>query len=102
MLGVYYRSGNSLSEVEQEIAVVLMVAKWGAAFAISEHERIAEGTSGYSKAAIPNDEVEQMIVGLRAFRRLSPAGCLRSGDSLDPITLRLKGTARLRGQKARR
>ena len=49
---------------EREIAVVPMVAKWGAAFLISEHEWIAEGTSGYSKAAIPADKVERMIVGL--------------------------------------
>ena len=63
-LGVYYRTGSSLSEAEREIAVVLMVAKWGAAYAISEHEWIAEGTSGYSKASIPADKVERMIAGL--------------------------------------
>jgi 4-carboxymuconolactone decarboxylase len=63
-LGVFYRSGSSLSETEREIAVVLMVAKWGAASPISEHEWIAEGTSGYSKAGIPADKVERMIVGL--------------------------------------
>jgi len=63
-LGVYYRTGNSLSEAEREIAVVLMVAKWGAAFPISEHEWIAEGTSGYSKAGIPAEKVERMIAGL--------------------------------------
>jgi 4-carboxymuconolactone decarboxylase len=63
-LGVFYRSGSSLSEAEREIAVVMMVAKWGAAFPISEHEWIAEGTSGYSKAAIPAEKVERMIVGL--------------------------------------
>ena len=63
-LGIYYRTGSSLSETEREIAVVLMVAKWGAAFAISEHEWIAEGTSGYSKAGLPAENVERMIVGL--------------------------------------
>ncbi|MBV8398680.1 MAG: hypothetical protein JOZ17_08060, partial [Acetobacteraceae bacterium] len=34
------------------------------AFPISEHEWIAEGTGGYSKAGIPADKVERMIVGL--------------------------------------
>ena len=63
-LGVYYRSGSNLSEAEREIAVVLMIAKWGPAFPISEHEWIAEGTGGYSKAGIPADKVERMIVGL--------------------------------------
>jgi len=63
-LGIYYRTGSSLSETEREIAVVLMVAKWGAAFAISEHEWIAEGTSGYSKAGLPTENVERMIAGL--------------------------------------
>jgi 4-carboxymuconolactone decarboxylase len=63
-LGVYYRSGSNLSEAEREIAVVLVIAKWGAAFPISEHEWIAEGTGGYSKAGIPADKVERMIVGL--------------------------------------
>jgi 4-carboxymuconolactone decarboxylase len=63
-LGVFYRSGSSLSEAEREIAVVLLVAKWGAAFPISEHEWIAEGTSGYSKAAIPAEKVERLIIGL--------------------------------------
>jgi len=55
--GVYYRTGSSLGEAEREIAVVLIVAKWGAAFPISEHEWIAEGTSGYSKAGIPAEIV---------------------------------------------
>lgn len=63
-MGVFYRIGSSLSEAEREIAVVLLVAKWGAAFPISEHEWIAEGTSGYSKAAIPAEKVERMIIGL--------------------------------------
>ena len=63
-VGVYYRSGSNLSEAEREIAVVLVIAKWGAAFPISEHEWIAEGTGGYSKAGIPADKVERMIVGL--------------------------------------
>jgi 4-carboxymuconolactone decarboxylase len=63
-LGVFYRSESSLTEAEREIAVLLTVAKWGAAYAISEHEWIAQGTSGYSHAAIPADKVERLIVGL--------------------------------------
>jgi 4-carboxymuconolactone decarboxylase len=63
-LGVFYRSESSLTEAEREIAVLLTVAKWGADFAISEHEWIAQGTSGYSHAAIPADKVERLIVGL--------------------------------------
>lgn len=63
-LGVFYRTGSSLSEAEREIAVVLMVAKWGATYAISEHEWIAEGTGGYSNAGIPADKVERLIAGL--------------------------------------
>lgn len=63
-MGVFYRSGSSLSEAEREIAVVMLVAKWGAPFPISEHEWIAEGTSGYSKAAIPAEKVERLIIGL--------------------------------------
>jgi len=63
-LGVFYRSETTLTEAEREIAVVLMVAKWGATYAISEHEWIAQGTSGYSHAAIPAAKVERMIVGL--------------------------------------
>jgi 4-carboxymuconolactone decarboxylase len=63
-LGVFYRSESSLTEAEREIAVLLTVAKWGADFAIGEHECIAQGTSGYSHAAIPTDKVERLIVGL--------------------------------------
>ena len=63
-MGVYYRSGSSLSEAEREIAVLLILAKWGAAFPLSEHEWIAEGTSGYSKAGLPSEKVERMMTGL--------------------------------------
>ena len=63
-LGVYYRSGSELSEGEREIAVLLLLGKWGAAFPLSEHEWIAEGTSGYSKAGIPSEKVERIIAGL--------------------------------------
>lgn len=63
-LGAYYRKESSLNDAEREIATVLIVAKWGAAFALSEHEWIAEGTSGYSHAAIPAEKVERMIGGL--------------------------------------
>ena len=37
-LGVYYRSETTLTKAEREIAVVLMVAKWGAAYANGAHE----------------------------------------------------------------
>jgi 4-carboxymuconolactone decarboxylase len=63
-MGVYYRSGSGLSEAEREIAVLLLLGKWGAAFPLSEHEWIAEGTSGYSKAGIPAEQVERIISGL--------------------------------------
>lgn len=63
-MGVYYRSGSGLSEAEREIAVLLIVGKWGAAFPLSEHEWIAESTSGYSKAGIPAGTVERIITGL--------------------------------------
>jgi 4-carboxymuconolactone decarboxylase len=63
-LGVYYRKGSSLNDTEREIATLLIVAKWRAAYPLSEHECIAESTSGYSKAAIPSEEVHRMIVGL--------------------------------------
>lgn len=63
-LGVYYRNSSGLSDTEREIATVLIVAKWRAAYPLSEHEWIAESASGYSKAAIPADKVERMIVGL--------------------------------------
>jgi 4-carboxymuconolactone decarboxylase len=63
-LGVFYRSESSLTEAEREIAVVLILTKWGAAYAISEHEWIAEGKRGYSQAGIPPEKVERMIVGL--------------------------------------
>jgi 4-carboxymuconolactone decarboxylase len=63
-LGVYYRKASSLDDTEREIATLLVVAKWRAAYPLSEHEWIAESTSGYSKAAIPAETVQRMIVGL--------------------------------------
>lgn len=63
-MGVYYRSGSCLSEAEREIAVLLILGKWGAAFPLSEHEWIAESTTGYSKAGIPSEKVERLIAGL--------------------------------------
>ena len=63
-LGVYYRTGSSLNDTEREIAVLLIVAKWRAAYPLSEHEWIAESASGYSKAAIPAEKVERMMIGL--------------------------------------
>ena len=52
-LGVYYRKSSSLNDAEREIATVLIVAKWNAAFAVSEHDWIGEQKGGYSKAGIP-------------------------------------------------
>ena len=43
---------------------MLVVAKWGAAYPISEHEWIAASDHGYSKAALAPEVVERMIVGL--------------------------------------
>jgi len=63
-IGVYYREHSSLNGTEREIATVLIVAKWHAAFAICEHEWIAESTGGYSTAAVPGEKVERMIIGL--------------------------------------
>jgi 4-carboxymuconolactone decarboxylase len=63
-LGAFYRKQSSLNDSEREIATVLIVAKWGAAFPISEHEWIAEEKRGYSTAGIPAEKVERMIIGL--------------------------------------
>jgi len=62
-IGAYYRTSSSLTEAEREIATLLIVAKWGAAYALGEHEWIAESTGGYSSAAIPREKVERMIIG---------------------------------------
>ena len=53
-----------MNDTEREIATLLIVAKWRAAYPLSEHEWIAQSTSGYSKAAIPADKVERMMIGL--------------------------------------
>jgi 4-carboxymuconolactone decarboxylase len=63
-LGAYYRKQSSLNDAEREIATVIILAKWRSAFALSEHEWIAEGTGGYSHAAIPPDAVQRMMSGL--------------------------------------
>lgn len=63
-LGTYFRAQSELNDAEREIATILIVAKWGAAYAISEHEWIAESTGGYSAAALPRETVERMIVGM--------------------------------------
>jgi 4-carboxymuconolactone decarboxylase len=63
-IGSYYRRHSSLNDTEREIATVLIVAKWGAAYAVGEHEWIAESTGGYSAAAIPPEKVERLIVGV--------------------------------------
>jgi 4-carboxymuconolactone decarboxylase len=63
-LGVYYRKDSSLNDAEREIATLVIVAKWRAAYPLSEHEWIAESTSGYSEAGIPAEKVERMMIGL--------------------------------------
>jgi len=62
-IGAYYREHSGLNDAEREIATVLIVAKWGSAFASSEHEWIAEATGGYFTARIPAEKVERMIIG---------------------------------------
>jgi 4-carboxymuconolactone decarboxylase len=63
-IGAYYRERSGLNDAEREIATVVIVAKWGSAFACSEHEWIAEATGGYSTAGIPAEKVERLIIGL--------------------------------------
>lgn len=63
-LGTYYKKHSTLNDTEREIATILVVAKLRAAFALSEHEWIAEQSGGYSKAGIPAEKVERMIIGL--------------------------------------
>jgi 4-carboxymuconolactone decarboxylase len=57
-LGAYYKKYSTLNDAEREIATTLLVAKLGSAFAVSEHEWIAED------AGIPAEKVERMIIGL--------------------------------------
>jgi 4-carboxymuconolactone decarboxylase len=68
-LGAFYTNQSStkqssLNDTEIKIATVMIVAKWGSAFAISEQELFAEEKSGYSTADIPAEKVERMIIGL--------------------------------------
>jgi 4-carboxymuconolactone decarboxylase len=68
-LGAFYTKQSStkqssLNDIEIKIATVIIVAKWGSAFAISEQELFAEGKGGYSTADIPAEKVERMIIGL--------------------------------------
>lgn len=57
-LGAYYKKHSTLNDAEREIATTLLVAKWGAAFAVCEHEWIA------GMAGIPAEKVERIIIGL--------------------------------------
>lgn len=59
--GVFYRGKTTPTEAERGIGVVLMLAKWGSAYANGRHEWIAQGSSGYPHAAIPVAKIERMI-----------------------------------------
>jgi 4-carboxymuconolactone decarboxylase len=68
-LGAYYKKQSSLNDTEIKIAIVIIVAKWGAAFAIGEQELFAErkgaeGEGGFTTSNIPAEKVERMIIGL--------------------------------------
>jgi len=76
-LGAFYLGETTLAKAEREIAVVLRVAKWGAAYVNGEHKWIAQASSGYSHAAIQVAKVERMI-GLAPQRSSYVASCSRS------------------------
>ena len=57
-IGTYFKKQSSLNNAEREIATTLLVAKWGAAFPVTEHERISE------EAGVPAEKVDRMIIGL--------------------------------------
>jgi 4-carboxymuconolactone decarboxylase len=63
-VGVYYKKHSSLIDSEREIVILLTVAKWGAVFAVSDHERISSEARVYSDAGLPAEKVERMIIGL--------------------------------------
>jgi 4-carboxymuconolactone decarboxylase len=68
-LGAFYTNRSStkqssLNDTEIKIATVIILAKWGSAFAISQQELFAEGKGGYSTADIPAEKVERMIIGM--------------------------------------
>jgi len=49
-LGAYFRTGYSLSEREREIAVNVILAKWGSAYPTNAHERAGK-TAGREDVA---------------------------------------------------
>src|SRR6202045_5529971 len=57
-LGAYFRTGYSLSEREREIAVNIILAKWGSAYPTNAHERAGKA------AGLPADKVEAILCGL--------------------------------------
>ena len=57
-LGAHFRTGYSLSEREREIAVNIILAKWGSAYPTNAHERAGK------TAGLPADKVEAILAGL--------------------------------------
>ena len=57
-LGAHFRTGYSLSEREREIAVNVILAKWGSAYPTNAHERAGKA------AGLPADKVEAILAGL--------------------------------------
>src|ERR1700738_173252 len=57
-LGASFRTGNSLSEREREIAHVIVNSKWHSAYPTNAHERAGKA------AGLPADKVEAMLSGL--------------------------------------
>ena len=57
-LGAHFRTGYSLSEREREIAVNVILAKWGSAYPTNAHERAGK------TAGLPADKVEAILAGL--------------------------------------
>ena len=57
-LGVYFRTGYSLSEREREIAVCVINGKWRSPYPTNAHERAAKA------AGLPTDKVEAILSGL--------------------------------------
>jgi 4-carboxymuconolactone decarboxylase len=57
-LGAHFRTGYSLSEREREIAVNIILVKWGSAYPTNAHERAGK------TAGLPADKVEAILAGL--------------------------------------
>ena len=78
-LAAYYKKHSTVNDAEREIATTLLVAKWGAAFAVCEHEWIA------GMAGIPAEKVERIIIGLPVAFDNPRASDLRSHVSAPSI-----------------